>query len=213
MKASPIPKNTFTPEEDKLLLDIVSRYQGKNWKVISSFIPNKNYIQCFSRYRRIRPGIKRGAWTKEEDTIILELYNKYGRRWSYIAKSLNGRNGKQVRDRYINILDPALNKSSFSTEEDNEIMKYYLIHGTKWAKIAQELNMNRSPDMVKNRFYSKLKKQSNNKLNTLNLNARNFNPSDSTDFSSSDIFALNKCDTINDDEDAQNEMVSKFISG
>jgi myb proto-oncogene protein len=210
MKASsPIPKNTFTPEEDKLLLDLVSTYQGKNWKVISSFIPNKNYIQCFSRYRRIRPGIKRGAWTKEEDETIIELYNKFGKQWSYIAKHLNGRNGKQVRDRYINILDPNLNKSSFSTEEDNEIMKYYLIYGAKWAKIAKESNMRRSPDMVKNRFYSKLKKQRVNKLNTLN-NTHNINSSDSTD-SSSDIFGSNRYDTINDDEDAQNEMVSKFI--
>ena len=70
--------------------------------------------------------------------------------------------------------------------------------------------MNRSADMVKNRFYSKLKKQRDNKLNT--SNTRNINSSESTDFSSSDIFISNRCDTINDDEDAQNETLSKFIS-
>jgi len=70
----------------------------------------KNSLQCFSRYKRIRPGIIKGSWKKEEDMRIIDLVNKYGKAWSKISKILGTRNGKQIRDRFINVLDPEIKK-------------------------------------------------------------------------------------------------------
>lgn len=70
---------------------------------------------------------------------------------------MDNRSGKQVRERYINKLDPELNNNQFNEEEDRIIIdKYYKI-GPKWSEIAKYLT-GRSENMVKNRFYSYIKK-------------------------------------------------------
>lgn len=154
---APKPKNKFTPEEDELLLSLALKYKGKKWKEVSKHFENKSYIQCFSRYQSIKPGIKKGVWSPEEDKQIYDGVLKYGRAWSKIAKLIKTRNGKQIRDRYINVLDPETNRSFFTLSEDEAIIKYYSIYGSKWARIAKQCGTKRSPDMIKNRYYSHLR--------------------------------------------------------
>lgn len=43
------------------------------------------------------------GWFQEDDCII-KLVEKYGARWSFIAKFLPGRIGKQCRERYLQLL-------------------------------------------------------------------------------------------------------------
>ena len=150
-------KKKWNKEEDQLLIDLADRYKEKHWKDISSSFSNKNALQCFSRYKRIRPGIVKGSWNKDEDDRILKLVDVYGKCWSKISKVLNTRNGKQIRDRYINVLDPDIKKGKFTEEEDKHLIKLYLENGPKWATISKHFE-NRTADMIKNRFHSSIKK-------------------------------------------------------
>jgi len=147
----------WTREEDMILIELAHRYNHKNWKAISSHFNDKTSLQCFSRYKRIRPGIVKGSWTREEDEKILELVNKYGKSWSKISKVLISRNGKQIRDMYINILDPNIKKGKFSLEEDLKLLSLYRKLGPRWATISKFFD-NRTADMIKNRFHSSIKK-------------------------------------------------------
>ena len=53
----------------------------------------------------VNPSLVKGPWTKEEDEQVRDLVKKYGpKRWSMIAKHLNGRIGKQCRERYVKTL-------------------------------------------------------------------------------------------------------------
>lgn len=70
------------------------------------------------------------------------------------------RTGKQIRDRYLNSLDPGVSKNKFSQAEDEIIIKYFKIYGTVWSKIAK-LIPGRTADTIKNRFYTSLKKRIN----------------------------------------------------
>src|SRR5690242_365173 len=79
----------WSKEEDKLLLKLAEKFNEKHWKEISKRFQNKNALQCFSRYKRIKPGIVKGSWKKEEDHRILELIRKYGKAWSKIAKVIS----------------------------------------------------------------------------------------------------------------------------
>jgi len=112
----------------------------------------------FLIYKRIRPGIAKGAWKKEDDAKIIQLVNKHGKTWSKISKLLGSRNGKQIRDRYINVLDPEIKKGRFTDEEDRKVFSLYHEYGPKWALISKSFN-NRTADMIKNRFYSSIKKK------------------------------------------------------
>lgn len=150
-------KKKWTKEEDAILIKLAEKYKEKHWKEISKSFTNKNALQCFSRYKRIRPGIVKGSWCKEEDERILQLVDVYGKSWSKISKILVTRNGKQIRDRFINVLDPEIKKGKFTDEEDKQLIRLYLYYGPKWATIAKHFT-NRTADMIKNRFHSSIKK-------------------------------------------------------
>ena len=147
----------WTAEEDKILISKAEEYKCKNWSLIASFIKDRTAIQCSARYKRIQPGITKGTWTQEEDDQLMKLYKEHGKNWSEISKFMPHRTGKQIRDRFLNALDDNLNKEKFSQEEDDKIIKLYKSYGNSWSRIAKRLK-GRTGDMVKNRFYSSLKR-------------------------------------------------------
>ena len=164
--------NFWTEEEDKILKEKAKEFNYKNWKSIANFIPGKNSIQCSARFRRIRPGLIKGAWGKEEDSKLISLYEKYGRNWAAISKEMNQRTGKQIRDRFLNSLDTRYKRGKFSEEEDKMILKYHKIYGNQWAKIAKKIKT-RTGDMIKNRFYSSLQKDIKRNKNSLKKKEKN----------------------------------------
>ncbi|KAL4511631.1 hypothetical protein ABPG72_012476 [Tetrahymena utriculariae] len=146
----------WTEEEDRLLRFYYSKHNGK-WPAIANEMADRNASQCSQRWRRIKPSKIRRPWTPEEDNIVLGLIKQHGKNWGLISSQMDNRSGKQVRERYINKLDPELNNGQFNEEEDRIIIdKYYKI-GPKWSEIAKFLQ-GRSENMVKNRFYSYIKK-------------------------------------------------------
>ena len=66
---------------------------------------------------------------------------------------MTNRTGKQIRDRYLNYLDTNVKKEKFSLEEDKNLRELYLKYGSKWTKISKYID-GRTPEMIKNRFYS-----------------------------------------------------------
>lgn len=65
---------------------------------------------------------------------------------------------KEVKDRYKSKLNPNLKRGRFTKEEDQIILSIYEQMGPRW-KEAVKLMPNRTENMVKNRFYSYLKKK------------------------------------------------------
>jgi len=103
--------------------------------------------------------VQKVAWTPEEDAILLELVAEHGpQKWSVIAMHLEGRIGKQCRERWHNHLNPAVLKDKWSTEEDEMIMDFVGKHGTKWSLISKTLP-GRTDNSIKNHYYSSLRKR------------------------------------------------------
>jgi hypothetical protein len=142
--------------EDKLLMIVAGNYGYRNWKAISGHFPGRTSIQCSARYKRIMPGFNKGLWSQREDSALLRLIKLHGKDWSTLSKYMGNRTGKQIRDRYLNTLDPDLARIKFTDEEDQKILELYLKYGSKWTTISKCLK-GRSGDMVKNRFYSVIK--------------------------------------------------------
>jgi hypothetical protein len=65
---------------------------------------------------------KRLRFSKEEDIQLKEFILQYGENWNLIASLMNGKNSRQVRDRYSNYLSPSLNLEPWTIEED-ELLK------------------------------------------------------------------------------------------
>lgn len=151
---------TWSKEEDDILLELAEKYSYRNWKAISENLEGRTPIQCSARYKRIRPGLTKGAWTVEEDKNVFDLIKKFGKNWSLLAKYMPSRSGKQIRDRFLNTLDPNINKDKFTPDEDKKLIQLYTKYGTSWSKLSNYFP-GRTGDMIKNRFYSCLRKKIN----------------------------------------------------
>ncbi|KAG5185311.1 Homeodomain-like protein, partial [Tribonema minus] len=59
--------------------------------------------------------------------------------WGQLAAHMPGRTSKQCRERWIHHLDPAINKSDYTAEEDAKILALQKDLGNKWSQIALHL--------------------------------------------------------------------------
>lgn len=100
----------------------------------------------------------RNPWTPKEDAKLMELMKKYGQSWAMISSLMDGRTGKQVRDRYLNKLRPNIKIGDWSAQEDELVVTLIKEIGHRWSLIANHLP-GRTEGQVKNRFYSHIKKR------------------------------------------------------
>lgn len=103
--------------------------------------------------------ITRGAWTQQEDEQLSTAVNQLGaKKWTDIAKFVPTRTSKQCRERWYNRLAPDIKHEPFDAWEDQIILQKQKEIGNRWSVIARQLP-GRSPNAIKNRWYSGLKSQ------------------------------------------------------
>ncbi|KAK9266640.1 hypothetical protein L1049_003592 [Liquidambar formosana] len=96
-----VKRGPWSPEEDMILKNYVEGHgTGGNWIAL----PLKAGLRrcgksCRLRWLNyLRPDIKHGGFTEEEDTIICTLYRSIGSRWSVIASQLPGRTDNDIKN-------------------------------------------------------------------------------------------------------------------
>ncbi|CAD8106586.1 unnamed protein product [Paramecium primaurelia] len=105
--------------------------------------------------------IRKRPWSEDEDLKVLELIQTFGpQKWTQIAQYLQGRVGKQCRERWHNHLNPLIKRSPWDEDEEWILYLYHKVFRNKWSEIAKHIN-GRTDNSIKNHWNSGMKKKLN----------------------------------------------------
>ncbi|OAY33174.1 myb-related protein 308-like [Manihot esculenta] len=119
-------KGAWTKEEDERLINYIKLHGEGCWR---SLPKAAGLLRCGKSCRLrwinyLRPDLKRGNFTEEEDELIINLHSLLGNKWSLIAARLPGRTDNEIknywnthikRKLYSRGIDPQTHRSLNST--------------------------------------------------------------------------------------------------
>ncbi|KAG6508569.1 transcription factor MYB78-like [Zingiber officinale] len=93
-------RGPWTLEEDTLLVHCVACHGEGRWNLLARSAGLKRTGKsCRLRWLNyLKPDIKRGNLSLEEQLLILDLHSKWGNRWSRIAQHLPGRTDNEIKN-------------------------------------------------------------------------------------------------------------------
>lgn len=85
-----LKKGPWTAVEDSILVEYVKKYGEGNWNAVQK---NCGLMRCGKSCRlrwanHLRPNLKKGSFSPEEERIIIDLHSKLGNKWARMASQV-----------------------------------------------------------------------------------------------------------------------------
>ncbi|CAI9756190.1 unnamed protein product [Fraxinus pennsylvanica] len=165
-----LKKGTWTAEEDQKLLAYVEEHGYGNWKTL----PAQAGLQrcgksCRFRWANyLRPDIKRGKFSLQEEQTIIQLHALLGNRWSVIATHLPKRTDNEIKNYWNTHIKKRLNKMgidpvthklkihALSTNQSKYTANLY--HMAQWesVRLEAEARFIHQSKLVSNPYHSQV---------------------------------------------------------
>ncbi|XP_052186700.1 transcription factor MYB83 [Diospyros lotus] len=114
-------KGLWSPEEDSKLMNYMLTNGQGCWSDVAR---NAGLQRCGKSCRLrwinyLRPDLKRGAFSPQEEDLIIHLHSLLGNRWSQIATRLPGRTDNEIKNFWNSTIKKRLKNASSSTPSPN----------------------------------------------------------------------------------------------
>ncbi|RCH78075.1 hypothetical protein CU098_006650, partial [Rhizopus stolonifer] len=148
-----IKHGRWTEEENKKLVELVMMYGEDRMDKVAEGMGTRSRRQCLERWRWQMPDVKKGHFSPEEDALILEAVKIYGTNFAVIQKVTGiPRKPRHISQHYQNKLDPSIDRSPWTPEEEAKLYQVCMENGRNMVKTKQMLDSKRSIRDMWNHF-------------------------------------------------------------
>ncbi|KKK20309.1 hypothetical protein P175DRAFT_0558624 [Aspergillus ochraceoroseus IBT 24754] len=160
-------RRKWAPEEDARLRELVQTAIEQSspilWCEIAKGIPGRSNKDCRRRWHNsLARGLSKGFWTESEDERLWNAVRKHGKKWAQVAQEVRTRNSDQCSSHWSQTLNPDIDFSDWTWQEDETLLQATERLGTNWAMIAAKHLPTRTTLALRNRYNALRKKISNN---------------------------------------------------
>ncbi|RLN43501.1 transcription repressor MYB6-like [Panicum miliaceum] len=126
--AGELRRGPWTVEEDLLLVNYVASHGEGRWNSLARSAGLKRTGKsCRLRWLNyLRPDLRRGNITPQEQLLILELHSRWGNRWSKIAQHLPGRTDNEIKNYWRTRVQKHAKqlKCDVNSQQFKDVMRY-----------------------------------------------------------------------------------------
>ncbi|XP_044467896.1 transcription factor MYB58 [Mangifera indica] len=119
---SQVKRGPWSPAEDLRLITFIQKHGHDNWRALPI---QAGLLRCGKSCRLrwinyLRPDVKRGNFSAEEEETIMKLHQTLGNKWSKIASYLPGRTDNEIKNVWNTHLKKKLSLKDANTDQESK---------------------------------------------------------------------------------------------